>query len=227
MDRVLIYYIKHQGVNDLDKIDDRMLQRLLAELSPGKQESIQRLLNNKDRVTSLLGVLLLKIYTQAENINNFCLRNVCYPVDGKPYCKVEKEVFDFNISHSDNLIVLAASKNVKVGVDAEKIRQLKSLKFKKIMQPEELDRIEKEPELFFDLWSKKEAVVKAADTAGLVRMRDVELNENKAFLDEATWYLKKIELSAQMLENYSINLATSKPVEEVIIKQVQLSEINS
>ncbi len=75
--------------------------------------------------------------------------------------------------------------------------------------------------LFFDLWSKKEAVVKAADTVGLARMSDVSLKQNMAVLDEEQWFLKSINLDDQ----YAINMATSKAVDELIVKQIQIKNL--
>jgi len=69
--------------------------------------------------------------------------------------------------------------------------------------------------------SGKEAVVKAADTVGLARMRDVSLNKDSAMLDEEQWFLRSIELDNQ----YAINMATSKVVDELIIKQIQLEDL--
>ena len=75
--------------------------------------------------------------------------------------------------------------------------------------------------LFFDLWSKKEAIVKAADTVGLARMRDVKLKLDRALLDGNEWHLKKIALD----DDYAISLASSESIDDVIIKQIQLTDI--
>ena len=75
--------------------------------------------------------------------------------------------------------------------------------------------------LFFDLWSKKEAVVKAADTVGLARMSDVSLKQNMAVLDEEQWFLKSINLDDQ----YAVNMATSKVVDELIVKKIQIKNL--
>jgi len=94
-----------------------------------------------------------------------------------------------------------------------------------VLSADELAEIQQTPDRFFDYWSKKEAVVKAANTTGLGRMRDVQLRKNHAVLDNKKWYLKNIELNAPLLNQYAIHLATSEPVDEVIIKQILLSEL--
>jgi len=222
MNSVRLYYIKHQGENDLAQIDQLLMNQWLSELSLQKKASIQRLLHNSNQMISLLGLRLLKMCAQDEGVNDFQLSDVQYPDTGKPYwTKNNAYNFDFNISHSDNLILIAVSKTVKVGVDVEKVRELKRLNFKMVMLPDELTDIHEAPSLFFDLWSKKEAVVKAADTAGLARMRDVKLSKNQAILDETAWYLKSIDLDDQ----YAIHLATSESVDELIIKNIPVNKL--
>ncbi len=221
MNSVRLYYIKHQGKNDLAKIDVIQVQQWLSALSNQKQVSVQRLIHYQDRVNSLAGLRLLHLCAQHDGIKNFKLSDVQYPDTGKPFWKSNNDYYDFNISHSGNLIVIAASATLKVGVDVEQIRLLKRLNFKRIMSADELARIKQTPELFFDLWSKKEAVVKAADTVGLARMSDVSLKQNMAVLDEEQWFLKSINLDDQ----YAINMATSKAVDDLIVKQIQIKNL--
>ena len=221
MNSVRLYFIKHQGENDLAQIDAIRVEQWLSALSGQKQASIQRLIHYRNRVTSLAALRMLRLCAQDEGIRNFKLSDVQYPDTGKPFWKNNKDYFDFNISHSGNLIVIAASAAVKVGVDVEQIRLLKRLSFKRVMSADELADIEQTPVLFFDLWSKKEAVVKAADTVGLARMSDVSLKQNMAVLDEEQWFLKSIKLDDQ----YAINMATSEAVDELIVKQIQIKNL--
>ncbi|MFV9616732.1 MAG: 4'-phosphopantetheinyl transferase family protein [Gammaproteobacteria bacterium] len=221
MNSVRLYYIKHQGENELALIDALRVEQWLSELSEQKQASIQRLLHYQNRLTSLAGLRLLRLCAQDEGIGNFKLSEVQYPDTGKPFWGNKNNYFDFNISHSGNLIVISTSATLKVGVDVEQIRQLKRLSFKMVMSAEELAEIQQTPVLFFDLWSKKEAVVKAADTVGLARMRDVNLKQNMAVLDEDQWFLKSINLDNQ----YAINIATSKVIDELIVKQIQINNL--
>jgi len=221
MNSVRLYYIKHQGESDLAQIDAIQVEQWLSALSSQKQASIQRLIHYQDRVNSLAGLRLLRLCAQDEGIKNFKLSDVQYPETGKPFWKNDKDYYDFNISHSGSFIVIAASATLKVGVDAEQIRLLKRLSFKRIMSADELADIEQTPALFFDLWSQKEAVVKAADTVGLARMSDVSLKQNMAVLDEEQWFLKSIKLDDQ----YAINMATSKAVDELIVKQIKIENL--
>ena len=221
MNSVRLYYIKHQGEDDLAQIDAMQVEQWLCALSSQKKVSIQRLLHYRNRVTSLSGLRLLNLCAQDEEIRGFKLSDVENPETGKPFWKNDDVSFDFNITHSGNLILLVASTTLKVGVDVEEIRPLKRLSFKMVMSPDELAAIQQQPTIFFDLWSKKEAVVKAADTPGISRMSDVILKQDQAVLDDELWWLKTIDLDKQ----YAINLATSAAVDELIVKQVLLANL--
>jgi 4'-phosphopantetheinyl transferase len=225
---VRLCYIAHQGESDFSQIDEQLVNQWLSELSSVRRSSVLRLVHRSDRITSLLAARLLMICAQLEGIDAFRLSEVQYPDPGKPCWQSKSgDFFDFNISHSDKLIAVAASKTMKVGIDAEKIRELKNLNFKMVLSADELMAIQQTPDLFFELWSKKEAVVKAANTSGLGRMRDVQLKRDYALLDDMNWYLSNIELNESLTDQYAIHLATSMPVDEVIMKQIVLSDLIS
>lgn len=223
MNIVQLHYISLQSKDDLSQISEQLVSHWLTELSEDKKEAIQRLLNNNDRLASLIATRLLKTCVESVGVKNFQLNEVLYPDNGKPAWKSNNRFLDFNISHSNKIIGVAVSTTIKVGLDIEKIRPLKSLNFKMVLSAEELSEIEETPDQFFNLWSKKEAVVKAADTVGIGRMRDVVLQDSQAALDKQIWFLKKIDLDSK----YSTYLATSKKIDEVVIKKVLLSDFYS
>ena len=221
MNTVRLYFIKHRDESDLAHIDTMLEEQWLSELSSQKQASIRRLLFYRNRMTSLSGLRLLNICAQDEGLESFKLSDVQYPEAGKPFWENNNAFYDFNISHSGSFILVAASTTLKVGIDVEEIRPLKRISFKRVMSANELVQIQQRPGLFFDLWSKKEAVVKAANTVGLACMSDVKLKQDVAILDGKTWYLKSVDLDKQ----YAINLASSDPADELIVKQLQLADL--
>lgn len=228
MHKVQLYFIKQQADKNWSETNKSLTDQWLLELSSEKRASIQRLRNESDRLSSLLGLRLLKLCALDEKLTQFQLQDVQYPETGKPFWRSQSnDNYDFNISHSDNLIVVAASRTLRVGVDVEKIRKLKNLNFKMVMRPEELTQIRQTPDLFFNLWSMKEAVVKAANTTGIARMRDVQLDEEQAILDGLCWYTKAVDKLLGMEGQFAIHLATSQLPGELIIKQMTLDGLMS
>ena len=85
-------------------------------------------------------------------------------------CKDDDNSVAFNVSHSADWVVLAFGRNRNVGVDVEKIKR--SLDVEAIADryfaPEEIALIENAEDrhaLFFQLWARKEAYVKACGSA--------------------------------------------------------------
>ena len=211
----------------------------MSELSTDKRASLERLVDPRDRLVSLLASRLLKSCAFDEGITDFHLQDICYPEARKPYWSVSgnsalhgalNATLDFNITHSANLIMVAVSRDVKLGVDAERHRKLKSLNFKMVLSNAELALIEKTEDVFFDLWSKKEAVVKAADTGGVARMRDVHLDHDLAELDGKIWQIMPLDQIREDRVNrdsgdYSIHLATSEVIDAPVIERKTIDSL--
>lgn len=225
MNLVRLYYIKPEKTATWQPGEKR-LEELMATLSEDKRSALTRLVNRADQIASLLGLLLLEKTARDEGVAGFRLGDINYPRTGKPvWCSNHDTEFDFNISHSSGLVLVAASRTLKLGVDAEKIRHLKNMSFRRVLTADELQAIENDPALFFTLWSRKEAVVKAADTAGISRMHDVELTADRAMLDGKIWFISDLAGRMQCDKDYAVNLATSAPVEQIIIKEVLPGDI--
>jgi 4'-phosphopantetheinyl transferase len=87
---------------------------------------------------------------------------------GKPFLVDPPGVLEFNISHSDDLSLIAVTAGQSVGIDVEKVRQLQSLDLilNRYFSVEERRYIDSTPEpkqtqAFFTLWTRREAVAKA------------------------------------------------------------------
>lgn len=220
-------------------MDERWQQWALSLLSAEKRRRVQRLIHSGDREVSLCGLLLLRHCVAALGDEGFDLSAVRYPERGKPYWQPAAESaapqLDFNISHSAELIVAVASNQLRVGVDVEKIRPLQRFSYRSIMREQERLLIGDRPDYFFRLWTIKEAVVKAADTAGLVKIRDVcikgqegseayrrDIEMASATLDGTAWYINELQVD----EGYCLSLATSAPVDELKISLMRLDELD-
>ena len=91
-----------------------------------------------------------------------------YLETGKPY--VEGSAIDFNVSHSGEWVVLAFGRNRQIGVDVEKIKRDMDVEAiaTRYFTPEETALIKRSDDshsIFFQLWARKEAYVKACGSA--------------------------------------------------------------
>jgi 4'-phosphopantetheinyl transferase len=89
---------------------------------------------------------------------------------GRPHIQApnveEGRTLNFNLSHSDGLVVLALARNIDIGVDAEYIENAPVLDADHFFSPTEARALRALPstqqsERFFELWTLKESYVKA------------------------------------------------------------------
>jgi 4'-phosphopantetheinyl transferase len=85
---------------------------------------------------------------------------------GKPYLRGHEHIH-FNLTHSDNAAALAITLGGPVGLDCESIRGVNDAQqlYRRICSPHELLLLRRSGfdwEVFYRIWTRKEAVVKAA-----------------------------------------------------------------
>ena len=68
----------------------------------------------------------------------------------------------FNISHSENHVIVALSKKIEIGVDIEKLKYVRIDAFKNLFSEHEFQIIkeDKSNSTFYEFWTKKEAALK-------------------------------------------------------------------
>lgn len=105
---------------------------------------------------------------------------------GKPEItdKYHQHALEFNISHSNEICLKAFSQNLELGIDVEAIRPFGELEdmAKSFLSKRELAAFnsctpEKKPIKFFDLWSAKEALLKAIGCGLMIQPNQIEIEE--------------------------------------------------
>ncbi len=106
--------------------------------------------------------------------------------DGKPALADEYHQHDleFNISHSNEICLIAFSQNLELGIDVEALKPLVDLEdmAKSFLSERELAAFyscspEHKLAMFYDLWSAKEALLKAIGCGLMVQPRQIEIHE--------------------------------------------------
>ncbi|MBN1379757.1 MAG: hypothetical protein JXA04_11050 [Gammaproteobacteria bacterium] len=164
---------------------------LLPLLPEARQIKLRRIRNVQTRITSILGLLLLRQGMRKIGFQDFSLQELIYSENNKPYCP---DRYDFNISHSHSLVLCAFSADSRIGVDAERIRDIKPERFGQLLAFADKGSVDLSTQKFFELWTKKEAVIKADGKGGVWDMGKVELNGNKALLHNKQWNLVPVKM---------------------------------
>ena len=133
-------------------------------VSAERKDKVLRYRFLKDRVLSLGAEILLKEALKEQDVEITEI-NYGYKTNGKPFLK-GIEGFDFNISHSEDFVMVAVSEN-ETGCDIEKITGIDLEIAKKFFFREEYENIaalpasEERNGLFFRYWTLKESFMKA------------------------------------------------------------------
>ncbi len=154
------------GVHVPDVLD--RLDALHAVLSAVEKEKAARFHRDADRQSSIAARGALRVLLSGYTGISAAELEFDYSENGKPH--VADSDVDFNVSHSADWVVLAFGRNRNIGVDVEKIKwemDVESIA-SRYFAPEEIDLIENAEDrhsIFFQLWARKEAYVKACGSA--------------------------------------------------------------
>lgn len=181
----------------------------LSYLDEASQQKILRFRRTEDQQASLLGKMLLLKGLLYFGYTKAVLNEIKYTKYERPFINLP---IDFNISHSGKIIICAITNNGKVGIDIEKIRPVKIGDFRNIFSIGEYNSIlnsENSYNRFFNIWTRKEAVIKANGQGLYIPLQNILVKNDTVALYNDTWYLKDIFLD----DEYSSSMATSYRLE--------------
>ena len=153
------------------------------------QNEVLKYKKEADRWRVLGGKLLLKHVIQQKKLS-FSLTDLIVGSKGKP--SFGQVNFDFNISHSGDMVVLAFANGCRCGVDIEMHRAIGFLNFEANFTKKEWNTIvtsENQAVQFFDYWAVKESIIKA-DGRGFEVLRKSEIHPpSKATCDGVNYHI--------------------------------------
>ena len=125
-----------------------------------KKESLALVTENKKLQKIAADMLCRQMIAEADGVDPSGII-IKKDKNGKPYA--ENSRYKFSISHCGNLVVCAVSKN-DIGVDVEKIRNVRLKMAEKFACESEIEYIGDKLERFFEIWTLKEAYFKCKGT---------------------------------------------------------------
>lgn len=134
--------------------------------------------------------------------NKYINSDIYYNDRGKP---MAKDVL-FNISHSDDYVVMAKSNDIEIGVDIEHIKKdIKDNLINYIFSEEEKEFIRKDKSNNFTyLWTRKEAILKCVGVGLIKDLKSVEVLNNDG----------KYRLYSYFIDDYALTIATNNDGKE-------------
>lgn len=155
----------------------------------------------------LLGKCLL-MHAVAARKETVSLEDIQYTKFGRPYFNTLRN-FDFNISHSENMVACAITNEGRIGIDIEKRKSIDIIDFEDQFSDAEWIHIKDEKfpyYTFYDCWTKKEAILKADGRGMTLSLHLIDTIGSKIItIDNNSWYILKIDT----FKNYTCSIACS------------------
>lgn len=171
------------------------LEKLLEKLPLNMHERALRYKFKDDAYNFVVGRLLLKKGLEDLGIGDQ-LQNITCQKSGKPNLK---DVF-FNISHTGNLVVCALSTEGIIGIDIEKIKEVKLDDFDAWFSKKEWTEISKASsslQKFYWYWTRKESIIKALGvTLSYLHKIEVDATKDHFIENGKKWYLKDLDFGS-------------------------------
>lgn len=183
----------------------------LAELPEARCEQVSRWQDERARHRSLIGSRLLAHGLSRLGVTGAGLAALRYPPRSRPV--LEGASIDFSLSHSDGRIVCALSTQGRVGVDVEALGGLRAGDFRLYLTEAERAWAGRSARRFYAVWTRKEAVVKAASDRGLLDVARVDTTpgEGLAAFDHRLWQTMRLPVG----RNHVAHLAAAHLPDEL------------
>lgn len=187
-----------------------------------EKERASRFRRWQDKQANLLGKLLLAHLLEQFGYSKQLLKSLDYTEFDRPY--IDQAKFDFNISHSGELVVCALSDTQVIGIDIEQIQPIDLDDFSYILNRADREKINNSADKyfsFFQIWSAKEAMLKA-DGRGLVNDLDkLEINGDVGIFEKTQYNLKDLKINSL----YSSFIASATPIENICIRSLSIEDL--
>jgi 4'-phosphopantetheinyl transferase len=182
-----LFYIEQS-----EQISETVFNDFLLQLPEYFQKEIKEYKHWQSAQNSLLGKIILQ-YAFKKLQFSFTLNDIKIGKKDKPFLNA---TFDFNISHSGNIIAVALINYAKIGVDVEKHRSINLPLFKKYFDKDEWQTIEQNSEplkTFFDCWTIKESAIKH-DGRGVEILSKTKIQAPKIYCDTTELFYQQLKI---------------------------------
>ncbi len=210
---IVLYYF-----HIADMFNNETILSLISTFSIFEQQYFNSIQNKDAQKRTLFGRIILKYISARLGIARS--EFVSFTSWGKPVF-ASPNGFDFNISHSGDIVVCCFAKDAFVGIDLELIRPVKIKIYRNCFDSQEWQFIteSKNPGLtFLKLWARKEAVIKADGRGIAIDLSSFNCLNNNTDVGPNTYFIQDIDLKHE----YTCAVACNK---KKTIKLIDFNEI--
>ena len=198
-DRDNVWAIENKRRLHLDEweyLSQRIPERLLQPILQFQQW--------EDRQASLFGKLLLQAGLSAMGAATDLIYALDWDQYKRPYLPGD---IDFNIAHTDGFVLCALQKNGRIGIDVEAIKPVFIPDYKAVFTKTEYDKLLAAPNgllLFFDFWTKKEAVMKADGKGFYLDPKSISVDSDRIMIGGNQWIISSLQVRKHLVCNVAL-----------------------
>lgn len=140
-----------------------------------------------------------------------------YNEHNKPALDYPRVNLQFNLSHSDEQLLIAVTLDHAIGIDIEKIKKTFNpgivSRFFSVREQTALTQANDPASFFYQIWSRKEAIIKALGKGLFTPPADFSVVDpgDVITFDNTDWFVTSLPI----LENYAAALASNQRVNEL------------
>lgn len=183
---------------------DQLCQIVLPLLPNAEAKKVLNTRRKETVLLSLAGKYLLREGLLRLDLDPALIKEIHYNAHRRP---IIGHTFDFNISHSGHLVACALSRHTKIGLDIERIKPYRDSHLHAFFDEKERQMIleaKDHQQTFYDLWTRKEAVLKADGRGLTLARKKLRFEGNLAVIeDDDNWEIHALAID----EQYAANLA--------------------
>ena len=179
-------------------------EELLSKLKPEDLERYNRYRQEEDKLRFLGGRALI-------------YKHVGSPIQleekGKPFVAGEKH---FSISHSGDYVAIALDEAAPLGVDIECRSEASQSLVEHVCSEPEIDFIKKHgQDSFFEIWTKKEALIKCTGTGMTVSLKSIDVTKEGKFE-----YMGHVFCVCHTtFDGYHLSVCSAREFDKILIQQ--------
>lgn len=194
---------------------EQELAEKLAVLPGNLQQQALRKHQWIDGQLSVAGKLLLLKVLEGFG-NGPALSELKYSTYHRPYFDGG---IDFNIAHSGNIAICCGTNDGRIGIDIEQVKEIDLGDYTDYFTPDEWEKINNSPSKydgFYDLWTRKEAVLKAIGTGFNTALSSVDVSAESLVYDSITYHLNPLAIN----KDYKCSLAATRGFTDIQLMPV-------
>ena len=206
----------YSAINDHEWSPDTLHQMLL-HLPADMRNKILAYKSWKERQARIIGKHILIELLKDFDLD-ITLADMLYSPANKPYFNTN---FHFSTAHSADMIICAAG-IAPIGIDIEFIAPIEPQDYRQYLTDKEwlyIQNAKNKINAFYEIWTKKEAILKALGTGLDLELNTLDVSTNKAIHNNQSFNFCSLNLT----DNYIAHIASLFPIDTNQLKMEEFA----